>query len=79
MRRDNSNEVLKLVREEFAKDIDRDFGDQEDFQHDLKLASDDLTAIALEIEKKLGIKIDRRLYRTVNTIAEYVQLIQRHL
>jgi acyl carrier protein len=79
MQADNSNDVLKLVREEFAKDIDREFGDHEQFRRDLKLASDDVTDIILEIEKKLGIKIDRRLYLSVGTIAELVQLIQRHL
>ncbi len=73
-----SDEVLKLVREEFAKYIDREVGDQEDFQRDLKLASDDLTAIALEIERKLGIKIDRHLYRTVHNITEYAQLLQHY-
>ena len=72
------NEIVRIVREEFAKYIDRAFGDEESFQRDLQLTSDDLTAIALEVEKKLRVKIDRRAYRTVNTIADYVQLLQKH-
>ena len=71
-----NDDVLRLVREEFAKYIDRKFDDHEDFQRDLKLASDDLTAIALAVERKLRIKIDRRLYQTVHTVMEFAQLVQ---
>jgi len=73
-----SDNIVKSVREEFARYIDREFDNREEFQRDLKLSSDDLTAIALEIERRLDIKIDSHSYRNVNNIESYVQLIRRY-
>lgn len=74
----NADSTTKAIREEFQKYIDRQFNDTDHFQRDLKISSDDLTAIALELEKKFGLKIERRLYRNVNNIAEYSELIRAH-
>jgi acyl carrier protein len=73
-----ADSTLNVIREEFQKYVDKRFSDTDNFQRDLKISSDDLTAIALELENKFGLKIERRLYRNVNNIAEYAELIRTH-
>src|SRR4051812_47897738 len=75
----DESSIRKIVREEIAKYMDRDFRDDEHLMRDMKLLSDDLTAIALTIEKRLGLKIQRGLYPRINNVSDYVQVIQEAL
>jgi acyl carrier protein len=75
----DADATLQAIHEEVRKYVDREFDDTEHFQRDLKIPSDDLTAIVLELEKRFGLKIERRLYRSVNNVAEYAELVRGHL
>lgn len=68
-------EIAALIHGEIAKYMDRDFADREDFLSELELVSDDLTAIALTLEKHFHVKIDRRAYRTVSNVEDYAELV----
>jgi acyl carrier protein len=46
---------------------------------DLKLASDDATAMALQLERKFGVKIPRDEWRRVLTVQDTIDLLVRHL
>ena len=69
------NEITTEVRAEIAKYIDREFGDDENLVSDLRLSSDDLSAIALALEAKFRVIIDRKRYLEVHTVNDYIRLI----
>jgi acyl carrier protein len=73
------DEILEAIRGEIAKYVDRSFGNEDDFVVDMCLHSDDLSAVALSLERKLGIKIDRKQYRSINNIDQYTALVQEAL
>lgn len=72
-------ELASVIHDEVAKYADRDFDDGEGFVSDLKLASDDLSAIALTLEKRFNVKIERRRYRDVSNVDDYVELFAEAL
>lgn len=72
-------ELASIIHDEVAKYVDRDFGDEESFVANLKLASDDLSAIALTLEKRLNVKIERPRYRGVSSVDDYVRLFEEVL
>lgn len=73
------DEISAAIRGEVAKYLDGEFDDRDDFQTDLGLVSDDLSAIALSLEKRFGVQIDRRRYRTVTNVESYAELVQEAL
>jgi acyl carrier protein len=62
------DEVMAIVRAEVAKHVPTDFGDADDFQDDLHIASDDLTEIALALEHRFRVKPQRREYLKVTNV-----------
>jgi len=45
---------------------------------DLRLASDDATTMALELERKYRVKIPRTEWRTVSTVQDVIDLLARY-
>lgn len=72
-------ELASVIHDEVAKYADREFGDADGFVSDLKLASDDLSAIALTLEKRFNVKIERHRYRDVSNVDDYVELFAEAL
>jgi|tagenome__1003787_1003787.scaffolds.fasta_scaffold20701603_2 hypothetical protein len=72
-------ELASVIHDEVAKYADREFGDEESFVSDLKLASDDLSAIALTLERRFNVTIDRLRYREVSNVDDYVELFAEAL
>ena len=68
-------EIAAEIHREVAKYVDRAFSDKEDFMSGLGLISDDLSAIALALEKRFQVKIDRRRYRAVSNVEGYSALV----
>lgn len=73
------DEISAEIHGEVAKYLDSEFDDRDDFQADLGLVADDLSAIALSLEKRFGVRIDRRRYRTVTNVESYAELVQEAL
>ncbi|MBU3077679.1 hypothetical protein [Sphingomonas quercus] len=73
------SELAAVIHDEVAKYVDREFGDGEGFVSDLELASDDLSAIALTLEKRFNVKIERRRYREVSNVDDYADLFAEAL
>lgn len=69
------DEIAKVIHGEVAEYMDREFTDDEHFVSDLKLLSDDLTAIALDLERHFRIRIERRRYRDVSNVNELAELM----
>jgi hypothetical protein len=68
-------DVIGVIRSEVAKYVDHDFSNQDDFLSEMNLASDDLSAIALTLEKYFQLKVERGRYRDVQNIDDYVEVI----
>ena len=72
--------VIELsIRSEVAKYYDEEFSDTDDFSKDLHINSDDLSAIAISLEKKLGLKIDSKDYRSINNVESYASVLRKRL
>lgn len=70
-----AEEIAGIIHGEVAEYMDREFTDDEHFVSDLKLLSDDLTAIALDLERLFRVRIERRRYRDVSNINELAELM----
>jgi acyl carrier protein len=46
---------------------------------DLKLLSDDATALALDLERKFQVRIPRDEWGTVSTVQDVIDLLARHV
>ena len=71
--------VTAAVRAKVARHVLRDFGDGDDFQRDLHILSDDLTAIALTLEDQLGVRLDRREYRKITNVMSFAKALHEQL
>lgn len=71
-------QVAASIREEIKNYHDDPFSDNDDFTEDMRILSDDLSAIALSLERKLGIKLDRKQYSGVTNVRSYAEAIRRH-
>ena len=69
------DQAIFAVRAEIAKYHDGDFNDYDKLTDVLNIASDDLSAIALSLEKKLGVKLDRDQYREIESVHSWGQAI----
>ena len=49
------------------------------FIDDLRMGSDDCTALILEVEKKLNVAIPPKEWRLVNTVGETCELLRKYL
>jgi acyl carrier protein len=67
--------IIDVIREEIQKYAGRPFANDEDLIRDVNLNGDDLTAAALSIEEKLGVKIERSRYRTIRNVDEFADVI----
>jgi acyl carrier protein len=72
-------QIVAMIRAEVSKYHDGEFTDQADFTKDLRLASDDLTEVAISLERLLGVKLDARSYREITNVDAYATAIQRRL
>ena len=73
------NEIVSVIRDVVSQYYDEEFSNTDRFGSDIDLISDDLTAIALEVEKKLGVRLDRKEYRSIENIDSYARAIERCL
>lgn len=73
------DEIAAQIHGEVVKYVDREFNDREDFLSELGLISDDLSAIALALERRFQVKIDRRRYRKVSNVEDYSVLMNSAL
>lgn len=75
----STHDVAEIIRAEIAKHVSREFSDTDDFVRDLHLLSDDLTAIALSIERRLGVRLDRREYSKISDLRSYAEVLSKQL
>lgn len=71
------NQAVAAVRAEIAKYYDEDFSNTDNLSADLGILSDDLSAVALSLEKRTGVKLDSKDYREIATIESWARAIQR--
>lgn len=71
--------IKDLIRAEVEKYAGRPVGDTENLVSELLILGDDLSAIALALEARVGVKVERHLYRGVNNIQEYALLLSSKL
>ena len=69
------NRLSLAVRYEIAKYYDGFFNNYDNLTRDLKILSDDLSVIALSLERRLGVKLDRRQYRAIEDVDSWAQAI----
>lgn len=69
--------VVLAVRAEIAKYRDGEFSNSDDLYRDLGIESDDLSVIALSLEKSLGVKLDRNQYREIKNVNGWAQAIEK--
>ncbi|WP_157783517.1 hypothetical protein [Rhizorhabdus wittichii] len=72
----NIDQSIAIVRAEISKYYDKEFNNIDNLYIDLSIASDDLSAIALSIERKYGIKFERDEYKNINNVEEWARIIQ---
>jgi hypothetical protein len=70
------DQALAAVRLEVARYLDGDFTDDQKLRAELRICSDDLTAIALALERRLKIKLPQRDYDEVLTAADLARAFQ---
>lgn len=68
-----------VVRTEIAKHVFRQFVDTEDFTRDLCIDSDDLSYVALSLERRLSVRLDSCEYRKVNNVVELARVLHAAL
>jgi acyl carrier protein len=72
----NIDQSIAIVRTEISKYYDKEFNNNDNLYIDLSISSDDLSAIALSIERKYGIKFERDEYKNINNVEEWARIIQ---
>lgn len=68
-------EAAQAIRAEIAKYHDGEFENYDDLIRDLGIASDDLSVIALSLEKRLGVKLDHKQYRAIKDVDSWARAI----
>jgi hypothetical protein len=68
------SDVLAALKDEIRKYCDGELNDDMAVD-ELHILDDDLTAIALALEKKLRFRLDRKTYWEIKTIADWARLI----
>lgn len=72
-------EIRSIIREEISRYFDEEFSDTARLCEDLYIDSDDLSAVALTLEDRFGMVMERSLYRNVHSVDDYTKLIAEHL
>ncbi|MBO9376471.1 hypothetical protein GG804_06810 [Sphingomonas histidinilytica] len=75
----NIDQSIAILRAEISKYYDKEFSNIDSLYIDLSIASDDLSAIALSIERKYGIKFEKNEYREINNVEEWARVIQNKI
>lgn len=75
----DSDRVRAAIRSEVEKYHDDPFTDDDRFLEDMRLLSDDITEIALGVEKTLGVRLERKAYRSVYNVRTFAEAIGRHV
>lgn len=70
-------QAVLAVRAEISKYHDGEFGNSDDLHRDLDLISDDLSAIALALEKSLRVKLGRNQYREIKNVDGWARAIEK--
>lgn len=73
------DDIASLIRSEISKYYDGEFRNTDHLIHDLGILSDDISAIALTLEKRLGIKLDRAEYREIRNVDDWAKALQEGL
>ena len=69
-------EIIKAIRDEISKYFEGEFTDHDHLIEDMHILSDDLTAIALGVERSLNIKVPRERYRSVISVETFADAVQ---
>jgi acyl carrier protein len=76
-----SDLITKIVLEailEHGNWLPQDVLLTDDFIRDLRMGSDDLTALVLDVEKQLGVNIPIKEWKQVHTVADACNLLRRY-
>jgi acyl carrier protein len=68
-------DIVAAVHAEVARYVVGKFGDTDDLILDLRILSDDLTAIALALERRLGITLDEGDYGEIRTVLDLAKAL----
>ena len=71
--------LTDVIRAEVARYYDGYFSDDDDFTTTLRIASDDLSFMAIELEKKFGIRLNRQAYAGIGNVRSFAQAIEAAL
>lgn len=77
-RKDEIRRVVIDELEQLAPEFSGKIRDSDRPIPDLKLTGDDASAFAIETAKRLGIKVPRKAWSTVYTVADAIALLQRY-
>lgn len=72
-------DVVLAIRAELADYVAGPFADTDHFSTDLHLLSDDQTAIALAVEKRLGVRLDRQEYQHIFNVLTFAKALHSKL
>lgn len=70
-------EALAAVRREVARYYDDDFHNDQELYRELRICSDDLTAMSLKLEKALRIKLPQSDYDEILTTTDWARAFHR--
>jgi acyl carrier protein len=69
------DEIVSIIRSEIAEYYDGQFNNDDHFVRDLRIASDDLSAAALSLEKRFGIRLSYREYQQIGNVSSYAKML----
>jgi len=71
--------IVHSIREEISKYYDGNYSNTDSFTRDLHIASDDLSVVAISLEKKFSIKLGSQEYRDITNVESYARALQDRL
>ena len=77
----NRDEVLTLVREHLAEELEVDVdkvGEQTRFKEDLDADSLDLYELVMELEDRYGVKVSEEQATRIKTVGDAVEFVVEH-
>jgi hypothetical protein len=73
------DDILQAIRSEISAYYDGDYGNDDDFVRDLRIASDDLSAVALSLEKRFGRRLTHGDYQRISSVNSYATILYPRL
>jgi acyl carrier protein len=73
------DDVVLAIRSEISAYYDDDYGNDDHFVRDLRIASDDLSAVALSLEKRFGRRLPRDDYQHIWSVNSYATILYPRL